>query len=128
MSRKGKGVSIERELIHLFWAKGVSAVRVAGSGSMNYPSPDIIVGNNNKKFAIECKSNKSCYVYLTKKEIEELKIFSELFGAVPLVGVRFNHMSWLFLKLKDLEETNKNFVVSIELAKNKGIGVESLFI
>lgn len=52
MGLKQKGTIAERELIHLFWKNNIPAVRVAGSGSMRYPSPDILAGTPLKKFAI----------------------------------------------------------------------------
>ena len=121
-----KGAISERELVHLFWDKGFAAVRVAGSGRMNYPSPDILVGIGDKKLAIECKSNKSGSVYLTQKEIEELRVFSELFKAVPLIGIRSNNKSWFFLNICDLKKTEKNFSVSVNLIKDKGMDFEQL--
>ncbi len=126
MSRKGKGIGIERELVHLFWGNGLAAIRVAGSGRMNYPSPDVLVNNKGRILAIECKSNKGNYVYLTKDEIKELETFSKLFKATPLIGVRFNRERWFFFGLKNLKETKKNFVISIELAKEKGMSFDAI--
>ena len=51
MSTKSKGTNAERELIHAFWGKGYAAIRSAGSGSMKYPSPDIIAAKKGKRFA-----------------------------------------------------------------------------
>ena len=56
MVGKKKGINAERELIHMFWAEKWAAIRVAGSGSSKYPSPDILAGNNLRKLAIECKA------------------------------------------------------------------------
>ena len=53
MSRKSKGINAERSLIHKFWAHNWAAIRVAGSGSSKYPSPDVLAGNNLRKLAIE---------------------------------------------------------------------------
>jgi Holliday junction resolvase - archaeal type len=43
--RKSKGSKAERDLIHLFWSKGFAAMRAAGSGSSQHPSPDILAGD-----------------------------------------------------------------------------------
>jgi len=125
MNAKAKGTGAERELIHFFWKNEWAAVRIAGSGSMRYPSPDILASNNRRKVAIECKTSKSKYQYLTKDEIDELKKFSTLFGAEPWVGIKFK-TNWFFLSLDDLKETDKNFVASIELAKQKGLTFNEL--
>jgi len=127
MSRKSKGINAERELIHKFWAtKKWSAVRIAGSGSMKYPSADILATNKLRKLAIECKTAKKPWKYIEKEDIEQLKMFAKLFNAEPYVAVKFNKKDWLFLTLEDLEETKKNFMVNIEKAETKGILFEEL--
>lgn len=53
MSHKSKGINAEREIIHLFWSMpGWTACRVAGSGSMKYPSPDVIAGNEKESWRL----------------------------------------------------------------------------
>lgn len=127
MSRKSKGCNAERELIHLFWGTGDwGAIRVAGSGSSQYPSPDILAGNKTRKIAIECKAVKGNSKYLQKKEIEELKKYCEIFGAEPWVGIRFNNEKWYFLSIEDLRNSEKHFVVDRELVKIKGFSFEEL--
>ncbi len=127
MSYKSKGSNAERELIHAFWKKQYAAFRSAGSGSNAYPCPDIIAGNNIRKFAIECKSTKSIKQYLTRKEVTELITFGKIFGAQVWFAIRFDRLQWFFLTPDDLDETEgENFVVSIELAKRKGLSFEEL--
>ena len=111
MSTKGKGTRAERELFHMFWETGsYIPVRAAGSGSTPIPNPDLIVGNGEKTFAIECKALKSGSKYFPKKEIDELKIFSERFGAEPWIGIRFDNEGWWFLDLDNLGKSkNDNF-------------------
>lgn len=120
MNRKAKGTGAERELIHLFWANSWAAVRIAGSGSMKYPSPDVLASNRRRKLAVECKASKAKYQYLTKEEIFELQKFCSIFGAEPWVGIKFSQ-DWFFISLDDMKETGKNFVVSRELARQKGL-------
>lgn len=121
MSRKSKGINAERELIHLFWSKGWASIRVAGSGSSHYPSPDIVAGNALRKVAVECKSSRSTTMYLEKREVQELKQFCSLFGAEAWIGVRFLQEPWYFVMLEDLKETNAQYAVSLALAKQKGL-------
>ena len=67
MSLKSKGINGERELIHKFWnTNSWAAVRVAGSGSMKYPSADILASNKLRKLAIECKVIKEHKKYFEK--------------------------------------------------------------
>ena len=121
MSRKSVGINAERELIHLFWASGWSAVRVAGSGSSQYPSCDIIASNAARKLAIESKVTKDQSKYFSKDEIEQLEIFSKKFGAEPWIGVKFKGLNWFFVSLDDLNLVGKNYVVSVKMVKNKGL-------
>ncbi|OIO61855.1 Holliday junction resolvase [Candidatus Woesearchaeota archaeon CG08_land_8_20_14_0_20_47_9] len=121
MSRKSKGINAERELIHLFWEHGWAAIRVAGSGSSKYPSPDVLAGNNLRRVAVECKTCHDLKKYFKKKEIHELKEFAALFGAEPWVGIRFDTLEWYFLSIDDLEETDAGYAASLQLVKLKGL-------
>jgi Holliday junction resolvase len=125
MNRKAKGISAERELVHMFWQGSWAAVRIAGSGSMKYPSPDVLAANKRRRLAVECKTSKNRYQYLTNEEVDSLKKFCVIFGAEPWIGVKFK-TGWYFLSLDDIKETNKNFVISMELAKQKGLTFNEL--
>jgi len=125
MNRKSKGINAEREIIHAFWKMpGWTACRVAGSGSMRYPAPDIIAGNATRKLAIECKSTKSKYQYFEKEEIKQLLLYSEMFAAEPWIAIRFDRDKFYFLRVKDLKQTKNKYVVDISLAKDKGFLIE----
>ncbi len=126
MNAKGKGSNAERELLHMLWMNNWACVRTAGSGSMKYDSPDILAGSRNKKLAIECKVTKSNSQYLTKDEIFSLRSFSHLFGAEPIVAVKFNGNGWGFFKANNLRETPKNFCISKEDFKNNSMNFEEL--
>ena len=121
MSTKSKGINAERELIHLFWQNNWSAVRIAGSGSNRYPSADILASNILRKIAIECKVTKETSKYFPDQEIDQLKQFSQIFGAEPWIGVKFYKNGWFFLSLEDLEKTGKGYSISLEKAKLKGL-------
>jgi len=127
MSRKSKGINAERDLIHKFWGTGKwSAVRIAGSGSMRYPSADVLATNKLRRLAIECKTVKEPWKYIEKEDIEQLKVFANLFNAEPYIAIKFNKKEWLFLTLEDLEETDKAFMINTKKAEIKGILFEEL--
>ncbi|MCK4521014.1 MAG: Holliday junction resolvase [Nanoarchaeota archaeon] len=128
MSHKSKGINAERDLVHMFWKVGWGSCRIAGSGSMKYPSPDIIAAKKTRRLAIECKVTKDNYKHLEKKGIEELKGFARLFDAEPYIAVKFKGNEWFFIKTGDLKEKGGSFRVDLELANDKGIGFESLII
>jgi Holliday junction resolvase len=120
MSNKTKGSKAERELYELFVANGFRAVRVAGSGMMENTACDLIAGNKTAKYCIEAKSSKSPSKYISKEQIEQFMIFSEIFDLIPVVALRFNREGWLFISPNQLKDSGKNFVISLEDAKKEG--------
>jgi holliday junction resolvase Hjr len=126
MFTKAKGTKAERELIHMFWEKGWAALRVAGSGSIRYPSPDIIAGNNLRKLAVECKAVAGMTKYISLEQVEELNSFARIFGAEPWIGVRFDKMNWYFIGTADLVKTESSAKISIEEAKRMGLLFEEM--
>ncbi|MBS3080391.1 Holliday junction resolvase [Candidatus Pacearchaeota archaeon] len=118
---KAKGSKVERELFQMFIDNSFRAVRVAGSGIMEHADCDIIAGKSgDKKYCIEVKSSKKTNKYITKEQIENFMIFSNIFGLKPVIAVRFNRLGWFFLNPKDLEDSGKHFVVTMDIARNKG--------
>ena len=126
MGNKSKGSNAERELLHLFWSKGLGCIRSAGSGSMKYPGPDLIVSNKVRTIAIECKSTKDKKKYLDKHDVEQLKEFCDIFGAEPWFALRFARKEWLFLSLDDIEKTENGYVIDLEVAERKGLLIDEL--
>jgi len=127
MSNKSKGANAERELYQMFIDNLFRAVRVAGSGLMENASCDLIAGNNKGKYAIECKSCKNKYKYITKSQISDFIVFSEIFGLTPVIAIRFNREGWFFLSPKDLEDTGKYWAVTLDLARKKGKRFAQMF-
>ena len=78
---KRKCTNAERKLIKKLWANSWAAIRSAGSWTMHFPSPDLLVGNKIKKLAIEVKSIKDIKKYFTEENIKQLINFSDYFGA-----------------------------------------------
>ncbi len=102
---KQKGSVAERELVAMFWETGEwSALRIAGSGRMNFPSPDVLAGNGSKIFAIECKSTKHSRQYIEDDQIQQLHDFANKFGATPMIAIKFS-TKWHFYHPKDMERT-----------------------
>ncbi len=117
---KAKGSKIERELFQKFIENNYRAVRVAGSGVMENAECDLIAGKKGKKYCIEVKSSKKPVKYISKEQIENFMIFSEIFGLKPVLALRFNREGWIFLHPKNLRKSDKNLVITLEEAKKKG--------
>ena len=126
MNKKAKGTKGERELVKLFNENNWSCVRIAGSGSSRYPSPDILAGNAMRRVAIECKVTKDNKKYFQNAEIKQLQTFSQRFGAESWVGIKFPNEPWYFLTLEDLEDTGSCWAISVQLAKRRGLLIEEL--
>ena len=121
MSNKAKGSKCERELFDMFVANGYRAVRVAGSGVMENAECDLIAGRKgDRKYAIEAKSSKNPVKYISKEQIEKFIVFSDIFGLVPVVVLRFNREGWFFISPNKLRDCGKNWAISLEEAREKG--------
>lgn len=123
---KAKGSKAERELINMFWAVGWAAFRAAGSGSTQFPCPDIVAGYANKKIAIEAKFTSDTKKYFSKKEINELLYFCDKFGAEPWVAVKFGKVQWYFFPIHDLDETTKSYSINLVKAELRGLNFEDI--
>jgi len=127
MSRKAKGSNAERELLHMFWKNKWYCVRVAGSGSMVYPSPDILASNGLRRLAIECKATKEQKKYFSEKEINDLVEFSKGFRAEPWIAIKIDKEQWYFMSVEDMNQAkNNNFSISLEDLKRKGLIFDEL--
>ena len=118
---KSKGSKAERELVKLFTEQGWRAVRVAGSGVGEDSPCDILAAKLGRKgFAIEAKSSKKNAIYISKSQIEDFILFSNIIGLKPVIAVRFSHEGWLFIEPAHLKDTGKLWSVSLENAKENG--------
>ena len=126
MSLKSKGINAERELVHMFWAKDWACLRIAGSGSSRYPSPDLLVGNKLRRLAVECKTTKEKSKYFDKERVSALRKFADVFGAEPWVAVKFKGYEWYFVSLEDLKDTGNGFSLNVDGAKSKGLLFEEM--
>lgn len=106
MSSSSKGSNSERELVKLFLSQGWQALRIAGSGKMNF-APDIIAGTKGRLLVIECKSSKKQAIYIDKEEAKNLLNYAEKLGGEPWYGFRFNRCGWYFLKANIVLQKNK---------------------
>lgn len=112
---KNKGSRFERELIAELWKNGFAAVRVAGSGVSTFPCPDIVAGNGKKFFAFEVKMRDSLPLYVSSKEVEKLRKFSETFGAICFVALKLPRKKWRFFAIEDMKVTGKGFSIDEEI-------------
>ena len=124
IKNKAKGSKAERELFQKFIDDGsYRVVRVAGSGTMDNADCDLIAGKKGKKYCIEVKSSKKPIKYISRTQINNFIVFSEIFKLKPVIALRFNREGWFFLNagsLKNLKTSGANFVITLKDAKSKG--------
>lgn len=126
-NKKAKGTAAENELIHQFWDNEWVCVRVAGSGSTRFPSPDILASRGDKRIVMEVKVVNDVKKYFTGQEIRDLEYFSQKFGAESWVGVKFAENQWFFMPTSELETTkSENYVVTLIEMKRKGFSFEEM--
>ncbi|MCX6742238.1 MAG: Holliday junction resolvase Hjc [Candidatus Pacearchaeota archaeon] len=123
MGNKKKGIAAERELFHLLWDREFAVVRVAGSGCMPEPSCDLLAGNGEQSYAIEVKTSRDKRRYITKEQMTDFVHFAKKFGVQPILAFKFLRTEWLFVKPEHLEDTGKNFAISIEKAKELNLRI-----
>ena len=128
MSLKSKGIAGERDVVHRLQDAGYAAIRVAGSGSTQTPSTDILAGNGMRVLSIECKTIGvgGDVRYISKEAIADFLTFSRQFGAEPWIAVRFFRTPWRFLLVEDLPVTDRNVSIHKGLAEAKGLLLNEL--
>lgn len=86
-----KGTRREREIVKWFRANGWGAIRIPTSGaSTDAPLPDVLAGSGSMDLAIEAKTGQANVLYADASEVDELRTFADAFGAIPVVGCRWD--------------------------------------
>lgn len=107
MTSSAKGAARERELVSRFHANNWGALRIGASGSGGDADlPDVLAGRPAlgpstvdepaslaELWSIELKSGQTTTLYVTDREVEDLRRFADAWGATPLLGARFTHTS-----------------------------------
>lgn len=126
-NKKAKGTAAENELIHKFWDNEWVCVRVAGSGSTQFPSPDLLASRGDKKIVMEVKVVNDTKKYFKSQEILDLNFFAEKFATESWVGVKFEGNQWFFIPTSELEETKSgNFKIDLITMKRQGFTFEEM--
>ena len=121
-----KGANAERELMRLFFEKGFSVVRIAGSGTSPLPAPDIIAIKKGRIVAVECKARKTKNLAITVEQVGELVEWAERAGAEPFVGWKIPRKGWFFLEPGQMRNTGKFFTINQANAMSFGRSLEIL--
>ena len=121
MSNKAKGSKAERELLDILTENGWRAARVAGSGVNDNSPCDLFAAKMGKRgYVIEAKSSKKSTVYITREQIQDFVLFSQMIGLNPVIALRFNREGWFFITPQQLKDTGKYWAASLKDAKSEG--------
>jgi len=125
---QAKGDRRERELVNALDEDGFAVMRAPASGSATERElPDALAGNGDVFYAIEAKSSSGDPIYIEEEQIDALLFFANNFGAVPVVGARFDYQDWYFLSPSGMYRTpSGNYRVKKDVAKENGITMEEL--
>lgn len=121
MKNKQKGSNAERELLFALFNKGFAVSRVAGSGSSQLPTPDVLGFKAGKAIAIECKTKKGEYLNIREEQIEELLLWEKLSGLKAYVAWRLGKDQWYFIGLNGLKKTKKAYSIKRTEIQEKGL-------
>jgi Holliday junction resolvase len=121
MKNKQKGSNAERELLFALFNKGFAVSRVAGSGSSQLPTPDILGFRAGKALAIECKTKKGEYLNIREEQVEELILWEKLSGLKAYVAWRLGKDQWYFIGLSGLKKTKKAYSIKRAEIQEKGL-------
>jgi len=124
MKNKQKGSNAERELLFALFNRGFAVSRVAGSGSSQLPTPDILGFKSGKALAIECKTKKGEYLNIRKEQVEELILWEKLSGLKAYVAWRLGKEQWYFIGLSGLKKTKKAHSIKKDEIIEKGLNFD----
>ncbi len=108
-----KGFRVERELLKYFESHDFLVIRAAGSG---FNTPDLVVFKKGKQFAFEVKAHEGSYLYIKRKQFEDLEKWEEI-TAIPLyIAWKKSGMDFIFIPLYLFKEGKGTFSISFEEA------------
>ncbi len=125
MHRYMKGARSERELLNVFYGKGYSVIRSAGSG-VNALGPDIIALKDREAFCIECKAWDKGSLSLDYDQFEKLLEWEKNTSFPTFVAWRMSGEGWYFIKLEEFKKCEKSYTVTMRKTKEIGRRLEAI--
>ena len=104
-----KGYKFEREVKKFLEDVGYCVIRSAGS-----KKPDMIAGKKGNVLVIECKYVSKNVVYLSKKEVDNLRHVAKQFNAEPAILVKRRRKGITMFSLNELKKCGKSYVAKLE--------------
>lgn len=105
-----KGRKAERELVDLIFENNGAAVPAPASGrATKHVQPDVVAGIYDEYFAFQVKNTKEKIAYIEESDVQNLVIFSRLFGADPIIAVKFPYKGFWVDVPDNLRRTAKGY-------------------
>lgn len=115
MNRYIKGARSERELVDMFFSRGYSVMRSAGSG-VNSISPDLISYKRGMGMAFECKAWANGSLKIEPDKFEILRRWMNNTNMETYIAWRMSRIGWFFIKLEEMSKKGKNYTVTKKIA------------
>ncbi|MFX0096180.1 MAG: endonuclease [Candidatus Hodarchaeota archaeon] len=124
--RRKKGYNAERELVKLLRVKGWRAVRIPVSAPSGEPLPDVLATKDDTILAFEVKVNQKGCAYFSRRQIEKLHLFLEMFqpfnNRIAIIAAKFPYRGWVMQKVDE----DRNYTLhpgdpSISIDSNENI-------
>ncbi len=120
-----KGANNERDLLEILWNMGYAVIRAAGSGKARLPTPDIVAIKDDRRFVIECKSRVTKYLYISREQIDELKLWATRSNSTPIIALK--KRKWFIFNIEDLEQKKESFGLNLEDFDQERHSIEKFF-
>lgn len=120
-----KGTRGERELLNFLYGKSYSVVRSAGSG-VNSISPDIVAIKQGRGLAFECKAWDRSSLAIEPAKYDALLDWERNTGMGTFIAWRMNGQGWFFVKLAEMNRSEKSYTVTKRQALGIGRTLEAL--
>jgi Holliday junction resolvase len=99
------------------YKQGYAVVRVAGSGAIDMPCPDIVALKSGRCYAVECKAWAKRNLCIPAEKVEELLAWAKRAGARPVIAWRYPRQGWFIMEPKEMHRSDKYYCINLEQAQ-----------
>ncbi len=120
-----KGARSERELLGIFYKRGYSVLRSAGSGVSSL-GPDIICIKDGICISFECKAWDRTRLSLDPESFNKLLVWERNTASPTFVAWRVSKRGWLFIRTDEFTMAERNYNVTMKRAMEINRDIEQV--